>query len=133
MSAAWSLPGLFSSDGFMPHGHCYLWNPGLVWLHVISDGLIAMAYMTIPFTLVYLARKRRDIPFNGMFFSFGLFIVACGATHAMEVWTLWTPLYWLSGAIKAVTAVAPLGTAAAQAVSILQNITPAAMTPRRLR
>jgi two-component sensor histidine kinase len=67
--------------------------------------------MTIPFTLVYLARKRRDIPFNGMFFSFGLFIVACGATHAMEVWTLWTPLYWLSGAIKAVTAVASLTTA----------------------
>jgi two-component sensor histidine kinase len=107
----WSLTDLFSSDGFMPHGHCYLWNPGLVWLHVVSDGVIALAYMSIPFTFVYLARKRRDIPFNWMFFSFGTFIVACGATHAMEVWTLWTPWYWLSGAIKAVTAIASVTTA----------------------
>ena len=95
----------------MPHGHCYLWNPQLVWLHVVSDGLIVLAYMSIPFTLVYLAHRRRDIPFNWMFFSFGMFIVACGATHAMEIWTLWTPLYWLSGGIKAVTAVASLATA----------------------
>jgi PAS domain S-box-containing protein len=107
----WALPDLFSSDGFMPHGHCYLWNPRLVWLHVVSDGIIALAYMTIPFTLVYLARKRRDIPFNGIFFSFGMFIIACGATHMMEVWTLWTPLYWLSGAVKAVTAAASVATA----------------------
>ena len=35
---------LFSANGFMPHGYCYLWNPGLVWLHVLSDSLIALAY-----------------------------------------------------------------------------------------
>jgi len=29
---------LFSSD-FVPHGVCFLWNPGIVWLHAISDGL----------------------------------------------------------------------------------------------
>ncbi len=96
----------------MPHGHCYLWNPGLVWLHVTSDGLIALAYTSIPFTLAYLARRRRDIPFNWMFACFGTFIVACGATHVMEIWTLWTPLYWLSGLIKAITAAASVSTAA---------------------
>ena len=37
------LQDLFSSDGFMPHGHCYLWNPGLVWLHVTSDVIIGVA------------------------------------------------------------------------------------------
>jgi two-component sensor histidine kinase len=51
------------------------------------------------------------MPFNGMFFCFGLFIIACGASHVMEVWTLWTPLYWLSGAIKAITAAASITTA----------------------
>jgi PAS domain S-box-containing protein len=105
------LERLFSSDGFMPHGHCYLWNPGLVWLHVVSDGLIALAYTSIPFTLVHIARTRRDIPFGWMFFCFGMFIIACGATHLMEIWTLWTPTYWLSGAIKAVTAAASVPTA----------------------
>jgi len=105
------IRALFSSDGFMPHGHCYLWQPGLVWLHVISDGLIGLAYLTIPFTLIHLARKRKDIPFNWMLLCFGLFIVACGATHFMEIWTLWTPTYWLSGVIKAITAAASVPTA----------------------
>ena len=105
------LRRLFSSDGFMPHGHCYLWNPGLLWLHAVSDGLTALAYTSIPFTLVSFARKRRDIPFNWMFFCFGTFIVACGATHVMEIWTLWTPTYWLSGVIKAITAAASVATA----------------------
>jgi two-component system, LuxR family, sensor kinase FixL len=125
------LKDLFSSDGFMPHGHCYLWNPGLVWLHVISDGLVALAYTSIPFTLVYFARKRKDIPFNWMFLCFGMFIIACGATHLMEVWTLWTPTYWLSGVIKAITAAASLPTAV-----LLIRLLPRALaipTPAQLR
>lgn len=104
------LEKLFSSD-FMPHGFCYLWKPGLVWLHVLSDALIALAYFSIPVTLIYFIRKRRDLPFHWMFVSFGMFILACGATHTMEVWTLWHGTYWLSGAIKVVTAMASVPTA----------------------
>ena len=104
------LEKLFSSD-FMPHGYCYLWKPGLVWLHVVSDALIALAYFSIPVTLVYFIRKRRDLPFHWMFVSFGMFILACGTTHTMEVWTLWHGTYWLSGAIKVVTAMASVPTA----------------------
>ena len=104
------LEKLFSSE-FMPHGYCYLWKPGLVWLHVVSDALIALAYFSIPVTLAYFARKRRDLPFNWMFLSFGIFILACGTTHVMEVWTLWHGTYWLSGAIKVITAMASVPTA----------------------
>ena len=32
------LRHMVSSDGFMPHGHCYLWKPELVWLHVMPTG-----------------------------------------------------------------------------------------------
>ncbi|MBV9339740.1 MAG: PAS domain S-box protein, partial [Acidobacteria bacterium] len=96
---------------FMPHGYCYLWNSRLVWLHVISDTLIFLAYLSIPFTLVYFVRRRRDLPFNWMFLCFGTFIVACGLTHAMEVWTLWHANYWFSGAVKAITAWASVATA----------------------
>ena len=95
----------------MPHGHCYLWKPELVWLHVVSDALIALSYVSIPFTLVYFVRKRRDIPFHWMFLCFGMFIIACGTTHMMEIWTLWTPTYWLSGSVKAITAGASVPTA----------------------
>lgn len=95
----------------MPHGYCYLWNPGLVWLHVISDGLITASYFVIPFALLQFVRKRRDIPFHWMFVCFGVFIVACGTTHAMEIWNLWHANYWLSGVIKAITAAASVPTA----------------------
>jgi signal transduction histidine kinase/ActR/RegA family two-component response regulator len=104
---------LLATDGFMPHGVCYTWRPGLVRLHVISDVLIGAAYFSIPVALLYFKRKRRDLPFGWMFLLFGLFIVACGATHWMEVWTLWYPQYWLAGAVKAVTAAASVPTAIA--------------------
>ena len=105
------LGAFFSPNDFMPHGYCYLWNTRLVWLHVVSDSLIALAYFSIPITLVHFIRKRRDLPFNWMFVCFGVFILACGATHAMEVWTLWHATYWLSGAVKAVTALVSVPTA----------------------
>lgn len=102
---------IMNSDDFMPHGHCYMWEPGLLQLHLISDSLIALAYTSIPFTLIYFVRNRHDLPFNWMFLCFGAFIIACGATHALEVWTLWTPTYWLSGIVKAITAIVSVTTA----------------------
>jgi two-component system NtrC family sensor kinase len=92
---------IFFSGNFIPHGHCYLWKPGLVWLHIIADAGIALAYAWIPLTLVYIVKKRQDIPFDWLFFLFGGFIVSCGMTHLMNIWTLWHPDYWLSGFIKA--------------------------------
>lgn len=93
-----------SFSHFMPHGHCYLWNPYLVGLHIISDLLTAISYYSIPLMLVYFVRQRRDIPFSWIFLLFGCFIVACGTTHLMEIWTLWHPNYWIAGLIKAITA-----------------------------
>ena len=104
---------LFSSSGFQPHGFCYSWNPGLVWLHVASDVLIALSYFAIPLVMFWFFRKRPDIPFSWLFVLFSIFIVACGATHVMEVWNLWHAQYWIAGAVKAVTAIASIVTAVA--------------------
>ncbi|UBF27353.1 PAS domain S-box protein [Kovacikia minuta CCNUW1] len=103
----------FTSGSFIPHGHCYLWQPNLVGLHVVSDGLIGIAYYSIPFILFYFVRHRSDLPFDWMFLLFGSFIIACGTTHLLEIWTLWHPIYWLSGAVKASTALVSLYTAGA--------------------
>lgn len=116
------VSGLFSSEPFMPHGYCYQWNHALVWLHVVSDSLIALAYLSIPVTLLYFVRKRRGLPFHWMFVCFGVFIVACGATHLLEIWNLWHANYWLSGSIKAVTAFASVSTAI-----LLVQLVPAAL------
>lgn len=101
---------LFSSD-FMPHGHCFFWRPEILWLHVSSDSLIVISYYLIPFALVYLVRKRRDLAFNWMFLMFGMFILACGTTHLMAIWNLWHSAYRLEGVVKAITALVSLPTA----------------------
>lgn len=115
---------LFTSD-FMPHGHCYFWTPAVVWLNVTSDALITLSYYSIPLTLLYFVRKRRDVPYRWMFLMFGGFIVACGTTHLMEVWTVWHGTYRLSGCIKALTALLSISTALA-----LVKVVPAALTLR---
>ncbi|MFN6485235.1 MULTISPECIES: ATP-binding protein [unclassified Nostoc] len=102
ISKLWT--NFFTSESFIPHGHCYLWQTNLVWLHILSDAFIALAYYSIPATLFYFVRKRQDLPFDWIFLLFSGFIVACGTTHLMEIWTLWHPTYWLSGFLKAVTA-----------------------------
>ena len=101
----------FRTDLFIPHGHCYLWQPGLVGLHLLSDAFIALAYYSIPLTLFYFVRRRPDLPFTWVFLLFSAFIVACGTTHLMAIWTLWHPVYWLSGAVKLTTAIVSLTTA----------------------
>jgi signal transduction histidine kinase len=101
----------FSEDGFMPHGMCYLWRPDVLSLHVASDGLISLAYFSIPITLLAFVRARKDLVFDWMFVCFAVFIVACGTTHLMEILVIWHPVYWLSGAIKAITALASVPTA----------------------
>jgi len=103
--------GSFSTDGFMPHGMCYLWQPGVLLLHVISDGFIALAYISISCTLLYFVHRRIDLKHKWLFLFFATFIIACGVTHTMEVWTIWHPAYWISGAIKLVTALASVSTA----------------------
>ncbi|MEH2457696.1 hybrid sensor histidine kinase/response regulator [Nostoc sp.] len=116
ISELWTI--FFTSGSFIPHGHCYLWQTNLVWLHILSDSLIALAYYSIPATLFYFVRKRQDLPFDWIFLLFSAFIVACGTTHLIEIWTLWHPTYWLSGFVKAVTAIISLITAV-QLVSLV--------------
>lgn len=105
---------LFTPTGaFLAHGVCYSWNSQLLALHAVSDVVIGLSYFSIPPALWYFVRRRDDLPFSWIFILFGLFIVACGSTHWMEVWTLWHPAYWTAGLIKAFTAAASLPTAVA--------------------
>lgn len=102
------------SDKFMPHGHCYMWKPEILWLHVISDAIIFLAYMAIPFALAYIVSKTNyRLKFNGLLILFCIFIVACGTSHFIEIINVWKAEYFVAGIIKAVTAIVSLLTAIA--------------------
>ena len=117
---AWSQLKL--GDRLLPHAFCIAGSPSLLLLHLISDTVIAIAYLAIPCALFNIARRRRDIPFGWVAWLFGAFIIACGITHAFDVLTLYYPVYWLSGVAKAFTGAVSLGTA-----YILFRLTPAAL------
>ena len=96
---------------FSPHGICLLWEPELIWLHVFSDAVIAVAYFSIPVALSIVVSKRRDFQFGWIGWSFAAFILACGLTHIFLIITLWIPIYGLEGIVKAITAIASIITA----------------------
>jgi len=102
---------IFGSDAFMPHGHCYLWEPDVLWLNVASDAVIGVSYYSIPLALWTFVRRRHDLAFPGVFRLFTAFIAACGTTHLVDIWTVWTPIYRLEGVIKFATALISAATA----------------------
>jgi PAS domain S-box-containing protein len=105
------LIDFFGTNAFTPHGYCLSWQPVLLWLHVISDLLITLAYYSIPLTLVHFIRQRKDFPYPLLGLLFAAFIIACGTTHLLSAITIWTPVYWLDGLVKAITAIASVTTA----------------------
>jgi len=107
----WINELLAGTSGFMPHGACYLWQPLILWLHILSDTIIALAYFSIPFALLYFEHKRTDLVYRWVFVLFGSFILLCGTTHLMSIWTIWYPDYWLDGLIKFATALVSMVTA----------------------
>ena len=120
-----SLNNLFDIATLMPHGYCLVWNSALLWLHVLSDGLITLAYYSIPLVLIYFIRKHKDFPFNKLLLMFAAFIMACGTTHLLSIITIWIPLYWLEGFLKLLTGLLSVITAIAITVivpRVLANI-----------
>jgi signal transduction histidine kinase len=107
-----TLTEVFSERFFMPHGHCYLWTPSLVWIEVLSNGLIGVSYVVISAMLAVMVSRIRDIPFKSVYVAFGVFIVSCGFTHFIDVWVIWSPHYWIDASVRVVTALASVGTAA---------------------
>lgn len=107
-------PGPFFVDvlkSYTPRRICMFQEPAVIWLHFVSDLIIAIAYFSIPVALVYFVRRRSDLTFSWMFWMFAAFIMLCGTTHVFGVWALWQPVYKLDGIVKAVTGIVSLATA----------------------
>ncbi|MBW4652436.1 MAG: GGDEF domain-containing protein [Kaiparowitsia implicata GSE-PSE-MK54-09C] len=87
----------------MPHGSCFLWNPSLTTLHAVSDGVIAIAYFSIPMML-FAYRRHAAEQARPVLLLFVLFILSCGVGHVLQAWNIWHANYWVEGASKLMTA-----------------------------
>ena len=117
------LSSLLGRNGFLPHGYCFTWSPGLLWAMVTADGVIAAAYFSIPVAMLSYVRQRGDASMNWVVSLFSAFIFACGMTHVMDIWTIWQPDYALQALTKIVTA----------SISIVTAIALWPLMPRALR
>ena len=89
-----------------------MWRPELVWMHVLSDLIIALAYFSIPVTIMFfVSRSGRSLPYVWIFRMFAAFIFLCGMTHLIDVIAVWRPIYYFQGIVKILTAAVSLATA----------------------
>ncbi len=98
------LTSLLGRNGFLPHGTCFTWSPGVLWTMVGSDAVIAFAYFTIPLAIFKFVRQRGEPTTKPIAWLFCAFIFACGITHLMDIWTIWQPDYGPQALTKVVTA-----------------------------
>ncbi len=116
---------LFDGSDFPARFHCGNWTKAHGYLHIVSDGLIFLAYMTIPLLIATIVRRRRGAlpaPFPKLAKFFVAFIVCCGITHLNESIIFFHPFYRWAGVMKLVTAIVSWSTVLALAPSISKII-----------
>ena len=96
------------ASNFMPHGHCYLWRPSLVFMHALSDAAIAFSYFCIPIIMISYYKSKKDPILHTVVFLYIMFILLCGWSHLNEVINIWHGFYYYSGVIKIATAIVSL-------------------------
>ena len=103
------MPELFNynltSNLFFSQGDCYDWKLALVWLHLVGNLAVALAFYSIPPLLIYEVRKHKDLLLPPKFWWLNAFVISCGTIYVLEVWSIWQPIYWLIGGIKIVTVI----------------------------
>ncbi|KAF6155108.1 hypothetical protein GIB67_035855 [Kingdonia uniflora] len=52
-----------------------------------SDFFIALAYFSIPLELIYFVKRSAVFSYRWVLVQFGVFIILCGATHLINLWT----------------------------------------------
>nr|CAB3463990.1 unnamed protein product [Digitaria exilis] len=84
----------------------------------ISDFFIAIAYFSIPLELIYFVQKSAFFPYRWVLIQFGAFIVLCGATHLINMWTFTT----YTKTIAVVLTVAKVATAVVSCITALMLV-----------
>jgi two-component sensor histidine kinase len=104
----------FVADAVPPHPEA--WPSGLLLLHALSDGVIALSFLTIAIALFYIHRQHGESNpgETALVTLLALFIFAVGLAHLAALFTLWFPSIpskGIEGLLKALGALLALTTA----------------------
>jgi hypothetical protein len=120
-----SLRALFSTEIFMPRGHDYFWTPRLLVLEGVSNLVLAIAGLVL--AAAFLRRRAgragpsgravlsapavlagRAVLSGRTWTVLALCLASVAATHLLDVWLIWAPLYWLDALVRCVAALAAI-------------------------
>jgi PAS domain S-box-containing protein len=97
---------LFSSNGYLPKGYCVDWNPFLISTQVFADFIIAVSFFSVAIALYCFMRRRPGFEHGRALLLFGVFCCLAGASHLLEVWTVWQPAFGAQTVTMLLTCVA---------------------------
>jgi PAS domain S-box-containing protein len=85
--------------------------PPALWVPIVSDILIALAFYSIPLMVLYFFRKRPFPRHRGKIVLFVAFLLACGSAFLLAAWNVWHHNHGIEGVLKAVTAILSVASA----------------------
>src|SRR5262245_34020233 len=91
---------------------------GLVGLAPAADLTIGVACLAISVALIYLARRRSDLPLRGVYWLFAAFVALCGVTHLVGALTQFAPVDRFEAVVKLLTGAVAVATAVALIASV---------------
>ena len=93
----------------MPRGHDYLWTPRLLVLEGVSNLVLAIAGLVL--AAAFLRRRvgragpsGRAVLSGRTWTMLALCLASVAATHLLDVWLIWAPLYWLDALVRCLAA-----------------------------
>lgn len=104
---------MFETDAFMPRTHCGPgWTSSLIAINQYSNIGIAIAYLILSLTLLFIYYKRRHFFLKSwILLFFASFIALCGVTHLNDYFAFTWPAYRFFTLIDFLTALISLITA----------------------
>ncbi|MDQ6663695.1 MAG: response regulator [Acidobacteriota bacterium] len=67
-------------------------------MHVATDAMVALSYYSIPAALfVFVLKKKAETRVRPLLVLLGLLILLCGGGHALDILSMWKPIYWFKG------------------------------------
>jgi hypothetical protein len=103
------IKALIDTSPFLTRDHCGPWSEPLMQVYVVSNGIIALAYLLIAVCLMVIWKKRhRDMKCGWLLVTFAAFIATCGFTHLFNIAVLRWPVYQLLTLLGAISALLSL-------------------------
>jgi hypothetical protein len=99
---------MFSTEIFLPRGHAYLWTSWLVIGELVTNALLAGALFIVGIRLIRRVRSGETVDLTRATAWAAVLAMVLGATHVLDVWVTWSPVYGIDLVVRSFAALVAL-------------------------